>query len=337
MASATRQLHRTSPLRNLSARILSLPGNPMRVFCSTSPLRHLPNGDIPGRVSTRRYCSSTSPESPRDQFQSQIQGLLAAVSPSVVALLSYFSGSKSREIPHSARRGTGVFVDPTLILTSARLVGRVSTVYDSDRRSVLHNCFIARTIALTSGEKVLATIPVAVNFAGDVAVLEVVNPNEAEGNFPAPCAVANDIADDDTPLLGIVRHGNCTALTGTLPGYRRQIEKSARPKAPWPLDDELEWVDYGASENNNSVIVSLADVSGSPWFNFQKEVVGIASWAAETTDGRINSYAVPPVCIRSMIDYAKNTGPHNPVVMDRWINSHSIPDQDSDIVKVILI
>ncbi|KAL6508364.1 hypothetical protein OROHE_021906 [Orobanche hederae] len=158
-------------------------------------------------------------------------------------------------------------------------VGRVSTVYDSDRSSVLHNCFLARTIALTGEEKVFCTRLVAVNFASDVAVLELLNPWQVDGDLPPPLAVANSDVDFGSPLMGIVRHGNATAFTYTLPGFHGRQVKSVRPKAPCPLDDEVEWIDYGAGETTDTVVVSLFGVSGSPCFNFGKEVVGVASWA----------------------------------------------------------
>ncbi|KAH6818178.1 hypothetical protein C2S51_001781 [Perilla frutescens var. frutescens] len=280
------------------------------------------------RASVREFCSTSPGSLPEfDQFRYQLLGkLTVTVSPSVVALLSYISAPETREIPHSATRASGVFVDRNLIVTSASVVGRISTVYDSDSSSVLHNCFLARTIALTNQGKSLRTTPVAVNFAGDVAVLEVV---DAEGNpnLPPPCKVANVFAETKSPLVGIARHANCTAIISLpLAGNRRA------PKAPWPLANELGWVDYGVKIKNVGVGVSLPDISGSPWFNYGDEVVGIASWTA-AGDGVVSSYAVPPLRIKSVIDYAKTKRPHDPIVMDRWINAHTIPDGDADIIE----
>lgn len=60
----------------------------------------------------------------------------------------------------------------------------------------LHNCYLARTIALTGEEKVFCTRLLAMNFDCNVAMLEVVYPMQMAGDILLPLAVADSVADD---------------------------------------------------------------------------------------------------------------------------------------------
>lgn len=322
MAFSMLHLHTSSPHKNFTTKAVPVAGNPrhapIRVVCGTSPLRLLQNGENHRRLSTRRYCSDSPPDLSKDLPYNELLNLRFAVCPSVVPLLSYIADSETLGTPYSTRSGTGVFVDPKLIVTSAQVVGIVSTENDSDR----HHCFIGRTIGSTMEQKVFRTRPVAVNFARDVAVLEVV---ETKGKLPPPCALADAVAAVKTNLLRIARREKYSVLS-----ILRVRQRTDRAEAPWPLDGELEWVDYGGGDG------ALLPVCGSPWFNFQREIVGMASWDAETADGRTISYVVPPSGIRSVVEYAKNKGANDPIVMDTWINNaHPFPELDINMTEVI--
>ncbi|KAI3443605.1 hypothetical protein Pfo_000270 [Paulownia fortunei] len=296
-------------------------------------------------ASTRGFCQPSS-RCPLQQLSSHLQDLNKSLSPSVVTLESFFFGPDNREIHHSCRRGTGVFLDPTLIVTSAHVVGRVTTFYESksvekpdrfEHGCILHKSYIGSTVALTADGKMLKTKPLAVNFVKDLAVLKVVKPEETL--FPH-CALANSMPHKEDILMAIAHRHKFVIMLGNV---RAIGEKTIRAKAPWPLDDELGWMEHdwfmfdsgnpprGSTLFNcrEKVTGSISRVTGSPWLNLHGEVVGIASW--EVTDEPAHfsvGFAVPSLCIRAVMDYAKTKGPEDPIVMDSWIDAHVISGMD---------
>lgn len=295
-------------------------------------------------ASTRGFCQSSRSDL-LQQLESHLQDLHRSLYPSIVKLESFFFAPDNREINHSCRRGAGVFLDSTLIVTSAHVVGRLSTFYESknvgkpdrfEHGSILHNSYIGSTAAITGDLRLLKTRPVAVNFVSDVAVLKVVMPEETL--FPH-CLIANSLPRKDDILIGFPHEGSPVPVIKF--GNVRAIgEKTIRAKAPWPLDNELGWMEHDWSmfgggnppplgtllNSREKVTGSITRVTGSPWFNLHGEVVGIASWEVTDQPAQFSvGFAVPPLSIRSVVEYAKTKQPEDPVVMDSWIDSHMLP------------
>ncbi|KAK6120391.1 hypothetical protein DH2020_045871 [Rehmannia glutinosa] len=298
-------------------------------------------------ASTRGFCQPSG-SCPIQQLDTHLQDLKKSLSPSVVALESFFSGPDNREIHHSCHRGTGVFLEPTLIVTSAHVVGRVTTFYESktvekpdrfEHGCIRHKSYIGSTVALTVDGKTLKTKPLAVNFDHDLAVLKVVKP---EGKFSPHCKLASALPRKEDILMAVANQHNI-GFAIMLGNVRAIGEKTIRTKAPWPLDNELGWLEHdwcmfdggkpppGSTLFNcgEKVTGSITRVTGSPWFNLHCEVVGIASWEVRDEPAHFSvGFAVPPLCIRTMLDYVKAKGPEDPVVMDRWIDAHVVLGMD---------
>lgn len=69
--------------------------------------------------------------------------------------------------------------------------------------------------------------------------------------------------------------------------------------------------------------VSATRIMGSPWFNLQGEVVGVASWdVKDRVDELSVCFAAPAASIRTVAEYVKTKGGDDPLVMDTWIGSH---------------
>ncbi|KAL6548130.1 hypothetical protein OROHE_009192 [Orobanche hederae] len=294
----------------------------------------------------RGFCQPSS-RSPAKQLDSHLQDLEKSLSPSVVSLESFFFGpaADNLEINRSTRRGTGLFLEPNLIVTSAHVIGRVATFYESktvekldrfEHGCIRHKSYIGSTAALTSSGRMLKTKPLAVSFAKDLAVLEVVKPEG--GSFPH-CALASSLPGKDDILMAIGYRKKFELVT-MLGNVRANGEKTIRTRAPWPLDDELGWLEHDwfmfdggkpppgstLSNSGEKVTGSITKVTGSPWFNLYCEVVGIASWEVTDEPARFSvGFAVPASCIRTVLDYAKTKGPEDPIVMDSWLDAHEVP------------
>ncbi|KAH6779116.1 hypothetical protein C2S52_010353 [Perilla frutescens var. hirtella] len=240
---------------------------------------------------------------------SQMRGLLEAVSPSVVAIKTNFSPAENGEFQPCTRVGTGIFVDRDLIVTSAHAIGLVSTV---------RSCFIGRTIALTAGNKVLKTRPLAVNFGGDVAVLV------AEGDLPLPpaCAVARSVPSKELPLMVMTMQENCSGIGMVQMKFRSTEDNTERSAWAYPIGDNFGWVRYGGE-----AVDDIKIIPGSPWFSLGRDVGGIASWeAGDEPAGSVGGFVVPPSRITALLDYAKGKGTHDPIVIDPWITATTIAD-----------
>lgn len=174
------------------------------------------------------------------------------------------------------------------------------------------------------------------SFAKDVAVLEVVQPagGEAAAEPPRGCVVAESPADKDSILVAISRHPSL-GLAMMLGNVRGGVgERSVRVKAPWPLEDELGWIEHGwlglgisdPAPGRSAFTNTLATrIAGSPWFNLEGEVVGVSSWEAKDEADEFSvGFAAPALSISSVVDYAKTKGPHDPIVVDRWIGSQHV-------------
>ncbi|KAL6561154.1 hypothetical protein OROMI_016755 [Orobanche minor] len=261
--------------------------------------------------------------SPLDPLLAALKELKEAVQPSVVALKCFFSAPENGEFQKCSRIGAGVFVDRKLILTSAHVAGMISTVRDSERGTTVHNCFIGRTVAVTNENKVLKTKLLAADFSGDVAVLDV----EGEVDLPPPCAVSRSSACKELPLLVITRHGDCNGGSTIQMKVKCMEDNSGRTDWPYDLEDGLGWERYGGAP-----IDELKIVPGSPWFSFlHRQVVGIASTAVGgETVGSVGGFVVPPLRIRSVLDYAKTKSPLDPIALDPWINTLTFADSDAD-------
>ncbi|GFP79432.1 hypothetical protein PHJA_000086700 [Phtheirospermum japonicum] len=295
-------------------------------------------------ASTRGFCQPSS-RCLLKQLDSYLQDIQKSLSPSVVSLeSSFFTLADDREIHHSRRRGTGVFVEPNLIVTSAHVVGRVTTFYESkavqktdrfEHGCIRHRSFIGNTVAHTIDGKMLKTKPLAVNFANDLAVLKVVKPG---GPFPPHRALSSSVPRKDDILMAISHRQNSESVI-VLGNVRAIGDRAVRTKAPWPLDDELGWMEHdwfafgGGKPPINcgeKVTGSITKVTGSPWFNLHSEVVGIASWEVKDEPAHFSvGFAVPSLYIRTVLNYAKTKGPEDPIVMDRWIDAHVAPGIDN--------
>lgn len=170
------------------------------------------------------------------------------------------------------------------------------------------------------------------SFAKDVAVLEVVQPAGAAA--PRGCAVAESPVDKEGILLAISRHQSL-GLAMMLGNVRGGVgERSVRATAPWPLDDGLGWIEHGwlglgisdPVPGSSGLTNTLATrIAGSPWFNLEGEVVGVSSWEAKDEADEFSvGFAAPALSISSVVDYVKTKGPHDPIVMDRWIGSDHV-------------
>ncbi|KAL3642891.1 hypothetical protein CASFOL_013706 [Castilleja foliolosa] len=291
-------------------------------------------------VPTRGFSQPSSPPCLK-QLDSYLQDIQKSLSPSIVSLESSFS---DREIHHSRRRGTGVFLEPNLIVTSAHVVGRVTAFYESkavekpdrfEHGCIRHRSYIGNTVAHTIDGKMLETKPLAVNFANDLAILKVVKP---EGAFSSHCALSSSVPRKDDILMAI-SHRHKSESVIVLGDVRAIREKTVITKAPWPLDDELRWIEHnlfmfgdGKPQINpgEKVTGSITKVTGSPWFNLHSEVVGIASWEVKGEPAHCSvGFAVPSLYIRTVLAYAKSKGVEDPIVMDRWIDAHVAPGIDT--------
>ncbi|KAH6818323.1 hypothetical protein C2S51_001926 [Perilla frutescens var. frutescens] len=255
-------------------------------FCSSSrnsPLKHLQNG-VP--LPTRRlFCSGGV----LDDLRSEFESLMETASTSVVALKSYFSHSSS-----SPRVGTGVFVHPKLIVTSAHVVGCVSG----------EHCEVGRTAAITKGGEA------------------------EEDSVPPPCRLGYDVGWKELPLLVMTRHEGCDINERGIIQMKCRAVEDTSPRTEWmyPLGDEFGWARYGGS-----LVEEVIIVPGSPWFSPLHEVVGIASTpVGDETAGSVGGFVVPPPRIRAVLDYARGKGRNDPLVMDRWIKSTTVDDDDDD-------
>lgn len=154
---------------------------------------------------------------------------------------------------------------------------------------------------------------------------------------PAPprgCAVAVFPPGKDDILLAVAQHQGLGfgMMIGNVRGGGG-AERSVRSKAPWPLDDDLGWIEHGwfgvgigdpaPASAPAMTEVSATRIVGSPWFNLQGEVVGVASWEAKDKGGELSvGFAAPAASIREVAEYVKRKGGDDPLVMDTWIGSH---------------
>lgn len=174
------------------------------------------------------------------------------------------------------------------------------------------------------------------NFARGVAVLKVVEQSNAEVTAPPPrgCALAESPLVKHNIILAVARHQSL-GLGMMIGNIRRDAaaERSVGAKAPWPLDDGSEWIEHGwfgigigdpAPESCSALSeVSVTRIMGSPWFNLEGEVVGVASWEVKDKADQFSvGFAAPASSVRAVADYVRTKGGRDPLVMDTWIHAH---------------
>ncbi|KAL7136792.1 hypothetical protein ABFS83_10G054400 [Erythranthe nasuta] len=280
---------------------------------------------------TRRYSRN-----PRRHLEMHLDAIYQSVFPSVVAIESHFVGPENRDLKHPVRHNTGVFVGPTTIVTSANVVGRVLTDKPAGAAAAVHRSYIAHNFAITRGSihRPLKTKVLAVSFAHDVAVLEVVDDAPPEGTSFTPCSIAKSPPQPGDVLLAAVHMVNMQF--GMMPGHVRAVgEKTFKVRAPWPLENGSGWVEFDNSQFNGGFPRPWSDLfkseeeitgrntimTGSPLFNSDGELFGVSSWdVSEKGSSRPVSFATSLLPIMVALEYAKNKNPdHDPVVMDTWI------------------
>ncbi|KAL1547795.1 hypothetical protein AAHA92_16108 [Salvia divinorum] len=268
----------------------------------------------------RRYCHATTASPPPTQH---LQMLGQSLLPNVVVLESHFTPPTTKyEIDHSPRLGTGFFLHPTLIATSIHAVACLSPSLRAQ---------IARTLAFTHRGAVMLTTPLALDFARGIALLQVVEQSE---ETPPACSRGCKLTDSppqkDSVLLAVARHQSLglAMMVGNVRG-----ERSVGAKAPWPLDDGAGWIEHGwfgvgigdpePGRCGELREVSVARIMGSPLFNMEGEVVGVASWEVKDEADRFSvGFAAPASSLRAVAEYVKTKGREDPIVMDSWVDGH---------------
>lgn len=286
--------------------------------------------------STALKCFSTSPStlavkvSPFPELDLHLQDLHASLHKKVASIRTLFVAPDNHEIHDTDFIGAGVCVDPTLVLTSARVVGRVSP---------LHKAYIGHIEALFPDiEEPVKLAPAAVSFARDVAVLRVVGRRDlpvipAAGSPPEKESILMSISYHQEDGWGISA-ANVRAAVG-----RRTVKAAA----PWPLDDGAAWMEHDwmvfhrgppppssvVFSAKEKVIGAITKLNGSPWFNLYGELVGISSWVLRDDPASFSvGYAAPLCNIWPVVEYAKTKGAEDPIVMDKWIKTEVINDED---------
>ncbi|KAH6817913.1 hypothetical protein C2S51_001516 [Perilla frutescens var. frutescens] len=263
--------------------------------------------------------------SPFPMLNSRLEELHSSICPNLVIIMTEFMAPN--EIYESKDIFTGTCFDPTLVVTSAYAVGRIFAIPNPNGVSPLYKAFMGRICGFsTSGSSMPVKLTLlAVSFSSDVAVLKVEEGSSPMHVFPLAAGPEPEI---DSILISESYWYDQVSIANVL-AVRR---KSIRAKAPWPLDDQAAWIEmslhqepppvtslfFESREKNISGSISMR---GSPWFNLDGDLVGVASWVVTYNSASFSvGYAAPVSVIRHVVDYAKAKGPHDPVVMDRWIN-----------------
>ncbi|KAH6828504.1 hypothetical protein C2S53_013752 [Perilla frutescens var. hirtella] len=291
--------------------------------CASTPSRNL------SASTCRPYSRLAYKLSPFPELDSHLEELHASLHRSVVSILTLFVAPENSAIHGSDHIAAGICFDPTLVLTSARVVGRIAAVKKPDGGSPLYKAYIGRTAALTSlGDQPVNLTPLAVNFASDVAVLKV------EGTSLPACQLAESPPEKESILMSVC-HARKEGWSISVANVRAVGQKTIKAKAPWPLDDELAWLEhdwlvfYRGPPPPSSILFnceekvtgSVTKFSGSPWFNLYGEVVGVSSWVLRDDPASFSvGYAAPISNILPVVEYAKTKGPEDPIVMDSWIS-----------------
>lgn len=284
-------------------------------------------------TSTRRHSSTLALKlkvSPFPDLDPHLAELQASLRLKVAEIRGIFNALDNPNIHRCNFVGAGTCIDSTLVVTSARLVGRVAAVRDSGG----YRAYIGSTAASAPGRKEPVSLtPVAVSFASDVAVLRISDRRQGTWllvryAWLPVCPVAASPPEEES-ILTAVSYGEEDGWGTKVANVRSVWPRKA--KAPWPLDDKLTWLEldgHGSSALLNSkknVIGSFSKMSGSPWFNQYGELVGVASWVPRGDDACFSAgYVAPLSSILFVVDYAKAKGDKDPVVMDSWIDSEVI-------------
>ncbi|KAL7095846.1 hypothetical protein ACP275_10G048100 [Erythranthe tilingii] len=302
------------------------------------------------------------------EFKRHADKMYEYLSPSLVRIRSSFSDKSE-----SYYAGAGVFLEPTLILTSAHLAGRVTVSYKSESPNERdpfvfnHDCLVHRslfaetTVAVTRDLRTLRTTPVAVNYASNVAVLKVVAVAAAATPPPpettTPCQHHSMAKFKPFPPLPFPHYtmanfspkrGDCIMVMmdlrsmhfGYLAGHVRAAhgERTFKVRAPWPLKNDLWWIEfdltgqrfnsghptpsrnYYNTKNDLEVSGSMTMITGSPLFNNDGELIGVASWEFREKGAPYPvAFAAPMSAVREVVKYAKTKKPEDPIAMDAWI------------------
>ncbi|KAL7136791.1 hypothetical protein ABFS83_10G054300 [Erythranthe nasuta] len=281
------------------------------------------------------------------QLELHLERLYQSVFPSVVALETHFTGPENRDLDRHVFHDTGVFVDPTTIVTSAKVVGRVFADKPAADGSGLHKAYLAHTIVISRHRKPVKTKLSAVSFSHDVAVLKLAPPPEGEEQISYPhCTIASSPPSEGHVLLAILHMVNMQF--GMMPGHVRAVgEKTFKAKAPWPLDNKSGWMEFDNTQFNGGfprpwsdlykseedIVGRRSAITGSPLFNIDGELVGLGSWdVAEEGSSHPVGFAASLLPIMVAVEYAKNKKPGDPIVMDNWIDQDCYPD---DSVRIL--
>lgn len=272
--------------------------------------------------------------SPFPELDSHLKELRASLINNIASIRTVFLAPDNPEINGSHLFCAGVFLDPTLVVTSASVVASVAAVRGAG--SPVYRSYVGSTAALAYGsDSPIDLQPVAVSFARDVAVLRVV---DRGGPLLPYCPTAASPPDKESLLMSISYdlEDQESGWGGSLANVRSAAGRTIKSKAPWPLDDGLPWLEHdwlmfhGGPPPPSSVLFnckekvtgSITKLSGSPWFNLYGELVGIASWVLRDDPACFSvGYAAPLSSIRAVVEYAETKGAEDRIVMDRWIES----------------
>ena len=122
-------------------------------------------------------------------------------------------------------------------------------------------------------------------------------------------------------------------------GNARGEKRGVGARAPWPLDDGAGWIEHGwfgvgigdpePGRCGELREVSVSKIMGSPWFNMEGEVVGVASWEVKDEADRFSvGFAAPASSVRAVAEYVETKGREDPIVMDSWVDGHVYYGQD---------
>lgn len=302
------------------------------------PPRHL-------KMAPPLRCASTAAPSlrlsPFPELDSHLKELRTSLIDSIASIRTIFVAPDDPEFDGSILLCAGVFVDPTLVVTSASVVARVAAVRVSGAGdgSPVYRSYVGSTAALVYGsDSPIELQPVAVSFARDVAVLRVV---DRGGPLLRSCPTAASPPEKESLLISISYdiEDQENGWGGCLANVRSAARRTIKSKAPWPLDDESPWLEHDwmmfhrgppppssvLFNCKEKVTGSITKLSGSPWFNLYGELVGIASWVMRDDPACFSvGYAAPLSSIRAVVEYAETKGAEDRVVMDRWIESEVI-------------
>lgn len=264
--------------RRFSLYLSSIPrcASARRQFCNASPVlekaQPAPSTDLkfPLKITQFKDLDSRAPD------------LHPSIRQTAISIASVILAPGNPQVDMSYNLGAGVAVDPTLVLTSAQVVGRVSD----------GNAYVALTGGRDALEKSVKLSPLAVSFASNVAVLKV-DPEGAP--LASVCQVADSSPAEESDLT-VVSHSEENNPEMAVFSSEQEVCEPVIKMSGSPLF------------NLSGEVVGLAS-----WA--MKDAM-----KDEDAAGSSEVNAVPVSNIWPVIDYAKTKGPEDPIVMDSGIN-----------------